>query len=96
MIAGLLLLAMLLILLHASLAPQLFNQALAINTFGTLTILLMIVVGVLSGRDYFIDIALLYALVNFVGMIALLRLFNKKGRSWPAWFKKPPKRHVDD
>lgn len=86
-LASLLLFAMLLILLRAAFAAQIFDQVLAINTFGTITILLIIVIGVLSGRDYFIDIALLYALVNFVGMIALLRLFNRKGQGWLSFFK---------
>ena len=86
-LAGLLLFAMLLILLRAAFAAQIFDQVLAINTFGTITILLIIVIGVLSGRDYFIDIALLYALVNFVGMIALLRLFNRKEQGWLSFFK---------
>ncbi len=81
-IACLLLFAMLLVLLHAAVARQIFDQVLAINTFGTITILLIVVIGVLSGRDYFIDIALLYALVNFVSIVTLLRLFDKKGRSW--------------
>ena len=81
-IACLLLFAMLLVLLHAAVARQIFDQVLAINTFGTITILLIVVIGVLSGRDYFIDIALLYALVNFVSIVTLLRLFDKKGRNW--------------
>ena len=81
-IAFMLLLAMSLVLLHAAVARQIFDQVLAINTFGTITILLIVVIGVLSGRDYFIDIALLYALVNFVSIVTLLRLFDKKGRSW--------------
>ncbi len=81
-IAFMLLLAMSLVLWHAAVARQIFDQVLAINTFGTITILLIVVIGVLSGRDYFIDIALLYALVNFVSIVTLLRLFDKKGRSW--------------
>ena len=92
----LLLFAMLLILLRAAFAKQIFDQVLAINTFGTVTILLLISIGVLSGRDYFIDIALLYALVNFVGMIALLRLFNSKGQGWLSFFKTTWKQVADD
>lgn len=86
-IAVLLLIAMLLVLLRAANPTQLFDQILAINTFGTLAILLIIVIGTLSGRDYFIDVALLYALVNFVATIALLVLFNTKGVGWLSFFK---------
>ena len=95
-ITGLLLFAMLLILLRAAFASQIFDQVLAINTFGTVTILLIIVIGLLSGRDYFIDIALLYALVNFVGMIALLRLFNRKGQGWLSFFKNAWRQPTND
>lgn len=85
--AGVLLIAMLLVLLRAANSVQLFDQILAINTFGTLTILLIIAIGTLSGRAYFIDVALLYALVNFVATIALLTLFNTKGVGWLSFFK---------
>ena len=95
-IAGLLLLAMLLVLLYAALARQIFDQVLAINTFGTITILLIVVIGVLSGRDYFIDIALLYALVNFVSVVTLLRLFDKKGRDWLSFSQDKNGKAADD
>ena len=95
-IAVLLLFAMLLILLRAAFAAQIFDLVLAINTFGTVTILLIIVIGVLSGRDYFIDIALLYALVNFVGIVVLLRLFNRKRRGWLSFFKSAGRQPTDD
>ena len=95
-IAGLLLLAMLLVLLHAALSRHIFDQVLAINTFGTITILLIVVIGVLSGRDYFIDIALLYALVNFVSIVTLLRLFDKKGRGWLSFSKTEDKETSGD
>ncbi len=94
--AGLLLFAMLLVLLHATLAQQIFDQVLAINTFGTITILLIVVIGGLSGRDYFIDIALLYALVNFVSIVTLLRLFDKKGRDWLSFSKTEHEKAPDD
>ena len=95
-IAFMLLLAMLLVLWHAAVARQIFDQVLAINTFGTITILLIVVIGVISGRDYFIDIALLYALVNFVSIVTLLRLFDKKGRSWLSFSKTKPKKATND
>jgi multicomponent Na+:H+ antiporter subunit F len=44
--------------------------------FGTKTVLLIAVSGFLSGRPEWLDLALLYALMNFIGMIALLR-FSK-------------------
>ncbi|TDC54034.1 pH regulation protein F [Actinomadura sp. KC345] len=69
-----LLVAMALALVRAFLGPRLYNRILAINVFGTKTVLFMAVLGTMSGRSYILDIALIYALVNFVSTIAVLRL----------------------
>lgn len=67
---------MLIILLRASLGPTVFDRVLAINTFGTATVLLIALFGFLTDRPDFMDIALLYALINFVSTIAVLKLFR--------------------
>ena len=48
----------------------------ALNSFGTHTVLFIGVVGFLNDRPDFLDIALLYALINFVGTIAVLKFFR--------------------
>ncbi len=68
--------AMLLALVRAIMGPTVFDRVLAANMFGTKTVLLIAVSGFLSGRPEWLDLALLYALMNFIGMIALLR-FSK-------------------
>jgi multicomponent Na+:H+ antiporter subunit F len=55
--------------------PTLYDHVMAANAFGTKTVLLIAVLGFLTGRPDFLDIALAYALMNFVGTIAVLRLF---------------------
>ena len=55
---------------------QLYDRVLASNVFGTQTVLFIGVVGFLFGRPDFLDIALLYALINFVGTIAVLKFFR--------------------
>ena len=55
-----------------------FDRILALNAFGTKTVLLIAVIGFLSGRPDFLDLALVYALMNFIGVIAVLR-FSKYG-----------------
>jgi multicomponent Na+:H+ antiporter subunit F len=67
---------MLLALVRAFLGPTVFDRVLAANMFGTKTVLLIAVSGFLTGRPEWLDLALLYALMNFIGMIALLR-FSK-------------------
>lgn len=67
------LLTMTLALIRATCGPTVFDRVLALNMFGTKTVLLICVVSFLSGRSDFIDLALLYSLMNFIGMVALLR-----------------------
>jgi multicomponent Na+:H+ antiporter subunit F len=65
-------------LLRATLGPTVFDRILAINMFGTKTVLLIAVIGFLTRRPDFLDLALLYALMNFIGVVAVLR-FSKYG-----------------
>jgi len=71
-----LLVAMALTLIRAFAGPSLFDIVLAANSFGTKTVLLIGVLGFLTDRPEFLDIALLYALVNFIGTIAVLKFFR--------------------
>lgn len=67
------LLTMALALARAFLGPTVFDRLLAVNMFGTKTVLLVAVLGFLFGRPEFLDISLLYALINYVGTIAVLK-----------------------
>ena len=60
-------------MIRATLGPTIFDRVLALNMFGTKTVLLICVAGFLTGRTDFLDLALLYSLMNFIGMVALLR-----------------------
>ncbi|HGG04103.1 MAG TPA: pH regulation protein F [Aliiroseovarius sp.] len=71
-----LLIAMLLTLYRLFAGPTLYDRVLAVNVFGSQTVLLIGVLGFLNGRPDFLDIALLYALINFVGTIAILKFFR--------------------
>jgi multicomponent Na+:H+ antiporter subunit F len=70
------LVAMLMALYRAFAGPSLFDRVLAVNSFGTKTVLLIGLLGFLADRPEFLDIALLYALVNFIGTIAVLKFFR--------------------
>ncbi|UCH76091.1 MAG: pH regulation protein F [Rhodospirillales bacterium] len=74
--AAALLVTMLLALLRAYVGPTLYDRILAVNTFGTKTVLMIAVLGFLMGRPDFLDIALVYALINFIGTIAVLKFFR--------------------
>ena len=72
----LLLLAAVPVLARLLRGPTLYDRTLAVNVFGTMTTLLIAIMGFLAERADLLDIALLYALVNFVGTIAILKFFR--------------------
>ena len=71
-----LLVTMVLALVRALGGPTLFDRLLAVNSFGTKTVLLIAVYGFMTGRPDFLDIALVYSLINFVGTVAVLKFFE--------------------
>jgi multicomponent Na+:H+ antiporter subunit F len=72
------LVVMILALVRAIVGPSLYDRILAVNMFGTKTVLLISVMSVVAGRADFVDIALVYALINFISIIAVLRFFEYK------------------
>ncbi len=70
------LVSMALALARALLGPTVYDRILAVNAFGTKTVLLVAVFGFLTERPDFLDNSLLYALINFVGTIAVLKFFE--------------------
>lgn len=68
--------AMVLALVRLYAGPTLYDRVLAANSFGTKTVLMIGVMGFLTGRPDFLDISLLYALLNFIGTIAVLKFFR--------------------
>lgn len=68
--------AMALMLVRAVVGPTVYDRVLSVNSFGTKTVLLLGVLGFLMGRPAFLDIALLYALINFIATIAILKFFR--------------------
>lgn len=67
---------MALALVRAIVGPTLPDRVLALNFFGTAVVLLIVSLGFVAERPHFADIALVYALINFIGTIALLKYFQ--------------------
>ena len=67
---------MLLALFRALAGPSQWDRILGLNTFGTATVLLIALMGFIGGRPDFVDIALLYALINFIGTFAVLKFIR--------------------
>lgn len=70
------LVVMVMAIARALLGPTIYDRILAVNLFGTKTVLLIAVIGFLFGRPDFLDIALVYALINFISIVGVLRYFE--------------------
>jgi multicomponent Na+:H+ antiporter subunit F len=71
-----LLVAIGLALARAIAGPTVFDRALAGNSIGTLAMMMLAVFGFLTGRPEFLDLAILYGLLNVIGTIAVLKFFR--------------------
>ena len=63
-------------LVRTMLGPTAFDRVLAVNAIGTLIIIGIALHGFIMERPEFVDIALLYAILNFIGTLAVLKLFS--------------------
>lgn len=70
---------MVLAIIRAISGPSLFDRILAVNMFGTKTVLLISLLGFAMGRPDFLDIAMVYALINFISVIGILRFSDSTG-----------------
>ena len=67
------LITMALALARGLLGPTNFDRILAANMFGKKTVLFIAALGFLTGRPEFLDLAIVYALINFIGTIVVLK-----------------------
>lgn len=70
------LVTMALALVRAILGPTVYDRILAVNLFGTKTVLIIALLAFIKERMDVLDIALAYALINFIGIIAVLKFFE--------------------
>ncbi|RJS93120.1 pH regulation protein F [Salinisphaera sp. Q1T1-3] len=84
LIAGILGVAvtMLLILVRVLAGPTTYDRILGINLFGTKTVLLIALVAFITDRTDYLDLALTYALINFIGTIAVLKFMQYGDLGW--------------
>ena len=66
-----------LLVIRAALGRTVFDRAQAANTLGTVAMLLLAVLGFLTDRPEFLDLALVYGLLNVIGTIAVLKFFTR-------------------
>lgn len=75
--AGAMLVTLALALARAALGPTVFDRLQAMNSIGTVAMLLLAVLGFMDERPEFLDLALVYGLLNVVGTIAVLKFFRQ-------------------
>lgn len=73
-LSAMILIAIALGLVRAFRGPTLYDRVMAANMIGTLTVLMVSVLGFMAGRPEFLDIALVYVLISFVSTIAVLKV----------------------
>ena len=71
------LVVMMMAISRAIMGPTTYDRVLAVNMFGTKTVLLISLLGFVMGRPEFLDIAIVYALINFISVIGVLRYSNR-------------------
>lgn len=64
--------------------PTVFDRVLAGNSVGNLAVVLLAVIGFLTGRPEFLDIALTYGLLNLIGTLAVLKFFRHGDLAYDA------------
>jgi len=74
---------MFLALIRALKGPSVYDRVLAVNMFGTKTVLLLAIFASVAGRSDYLDLALAYALINFIGVLAVLEFFTRRQASEP-------------
>ncbi len=72
-------LAIIITLYRAIKGPTVYDRILAGNAAGTMTVVVLALMGFVYGRPHFLDLALVYTLMNFIATIAFLK-FREMGR----------------
>jgi multicomponent Na+:H+ antiporter subunit F len=70
---------MLISLYRGVFGPTVLDRLIGANAIGSKTVVLLILIGLIYGRvDMFVDIALAYAMLNFIAVLAASRYFQKR------------------
>lgn len=70
---------MILSLYRAVLGPTVLDRLIGANAIGSKTTVLLVLIGLIYHRvDMFVDIALAYAMLNFIAVLAASRYFQKR------------------
>ena len=71
-------------LARALMGPTVFDRIVAVNVFGTKTVLLIALIVYITGHEDLIDVALVYALINFIAIVTVLKLVRQRDLAAPS------------
>ena len=72
-------LLMVLTLYRVVFGPTIMDRMIGTNAIGSKTTALLVIIGLIYGRvDMFVDIAIAYAMLNFIAVIAASRFYKKR------------------
>ena len=72
-------LMMLISLYRAAFGPTVLDRLIGVNAIGSKTVILLVLIGLIYDRvDMFVDIAMAYAMLNFIAVLATSRYFHKR------------------
>ena len=72
---GVIVLIMLCVLIRAVKGPEIVDRIVAVNMLGTLTIMIICILSLWLSEGYLLDVAILYALISFLAVIILTRIY---------------------
>ena len=62
-------------LVRAIIGPRIADRIVAINMIGTMTIMIITIVSVLLHEEYLVDVAILYAMLSFLAVVVLTKVY---------------------
>lgn len=78
------LVVMLMAIIRALKGPTVYDRILAVNMFGTKTVLLIALLAAIADRADYLDIALVYAMINFIAILAVMKYFETGSLGHPG------------
>ena len=83
---------LLLCLIRAVVGPRIADRLVAVNMITTMVIVMIATLAVLKGEGYLVDICLIYAMISFLAVVVLSRIYTGVYREQKAHQKKKEER----
>ena len=83
-------------LIRAVRGPRIADRLVAVNMMGTMVMVMIALLGVVKDQGYLVDICLIYAMISFLAVVVLTRIYTSVYRDAKAHEKKKgEKKHAD-